>query len=936
MRRLCLLISAGLVLAGMAASAGGWANEAADVFNNRLEFPVGGAQELQIGGGTRTWYWYGANAIGFKGDNPNLSWDDINGGEAKRFAIKLAFSHPVLAFSFVLPTMNNMVVNPGGTVTWSYSTDGKEWHELWRHQGKDGQPVTVTAVTTPEQKLTAPTDQLWLAYSLDKGFGGNIQFGPAAGGRLKLTLAEKVLARAKPDQPGRLYYRHEPLRLTIGPLKHGFAWAIRDLTRDIELAKPPLEAVGNYWYANLPTGRCGLYELTVRLADGTPACAFRWAVINPPLPATLEQIRTTPFGINFIAPPGMTHETMMEVCQMLGIHGTRGYMTPDWLTGEPAPGKYVWQDDPTPVDCGLTGLLGWGMAGYGSVCWTPRWAVDEAKWTDRTVNFIHYPPKADYYRNYRAFCKALAARYKGYVNVFQTYNEPNNEPFGSWKGTIEDWAKLNRAAQDGLKAGNPRAKLLGPVAGGVDLGHIKRCWELVGNDLWDIIDVHPYRHDGSSPETGNLLGDIRRTQKLIREHGRNQPIYFSELGWSTFLPRGKSTGCYISVTPLQQAWYVQRTYLLSVAAGVKHIDYFVFSDWGPSMLEPEHNFGIVDHQGAAKPSGVAFSGLTRHLEGATFRGVWPTPEPKHYAFAWALRNRKSRPFLNGLPAQAELLTVWCDQSRPGEAAAPVTGKPVKLPGKPLYVEDMFGEPAPDRVFATGTDWFARAGEDPLYIYTAPVPAKALEALPDMSRSPKSLSVLPLGQLTPDNQGDEWPAAPAATVGDAGAPPLATFKVGATDRGLCLWVDVKDAEPFNNPQQGWLVWAGDCIELFFDTAPEKNQPWFTEATFQIGLAPVTKDSEQPAAILINAGNPKYRRGQALATCRMASRKTADGWCIEAEIPWAELGLTRPAKGAIWGFDVAVDGASGNGHPETRWNGAFDNWSNPERFGRIVFP
>ena len=67
-----------------------------------------------------------------------------------------------------------------------------------------------------------------------------------------------------------------------------------------------------------------------------------------------------------------------------------------------------------------------------------------------------------------------------------------------------------------------------------------------------LSDVHPYRMDKTSPESGDLLGDIRRLQRLIAEFGNNQAIWFSEIGWSTVRDTTKPFGL-LAVTELQQA-----------------------------------------------------------------------------------------------------------------------------------------------------------------------------------------------------------------------------------------------------------------------------------------------------------------------------------------------------------------------------------------------
>ena len=53
--------------------------------------------------------------------------------------------------------------------------------------------------------------------------------------------------------------------------------------------------------------------------------------------------------------------------------------------------------------------------------------------------------------------------------------------------------------------------------------------------------------------------------------------------------------------------------------------------------------------------------MTRHLEGAQFRGLLPTGRDKHYAYLWSLKNAKMRTYLAGINKPVELLVIWCDK-----------------------------------------------------------------------------------------------------------------------------------------------------------------------------------------------------------------------------------------------------------------------------------
>ncbi len=109
------------------------------------------------------------------------------------------------------------------------------------------------------------------------------------------------------------------------------------------------------------------------------------------------------------------------------------------------------------------------------------------------------------------------------------------------------------------------------------------------------------------------------------------------------------------------------------------------------------------------------------------------------------------------------------------------------------------------------------------------------------------------------------------------------------------------------QHGRSIWKGDHVELYLDVAPdlEPTREIFGAGQFQLGFSP---------------GN-FLKTGDALADCRpeaycfrpegtsaegieLAAQPQTDGWTIEAAIPWKLLGVTRPAKGMVLRFEVAL--------------------------------
>jgi hypothetical protein len=273
---------------------------------------------------------------------------------------------------------------------------------------------------------------------------------------------------------------------------------------------------------------------------------------------------------------------------------------------------------------------------------------------------------------------------------------------------------------------NPEARMVLGSTGDADAGYIARLLQAGLSKKYRLVDIHPYRHSNQGPEDG-LLVDIRRVRKAIADHGDNQGIVFTEVGWPTQL--GDAPG-YQAVTQLQQAHYFSRTLLISIAAGIERVHLFMLRDWGGDPKEPEHNFGMITCAGEPKLSIPAVATSTRHLEGATFLGRAAEAPEFHHVWYW--RN----PWMPG----AVLATIWCDTGMTkGELQW------VRLPTEPLATEDLWGgTPGSDRLRREDGQWKVRPGEDPMFVY---LPKAALPT--DLTELPIAMRPWHLRRLKQD-------------------------------------------------------------------------------------------------------------------------------------------------------------------------------------------
>jgi hypothetical protein len=133
--------------------------------------------------------------------------------------------------------------------------------------------------------------------------------------------------------------------------------------------------------------------------------------------------------------------------------------------------------------------------------------------------------------------KWMAARYKGRVQAWEAWNEPNNTTF--WTGTTTDYVALLKAGYRGFKAGDAGAKVVlgGPVFN--DDVWIRDVYARGAKDNFDVLSTHPYQGIGDEPpERADDGGKWWFThtpavRKVMTDYGdADAEIWFTEFGWS--------------------------------------------------------------------------------------------------------------------------------------------------------------------------------------------------------------------------------------------------------------------------------------------------------------------------------------------------------------------------------------------------------------------
>ncbi len=132
---------------------------------------------------------------------------------------------------------------------------------------------------------------------------------------------------------------------------------------------------------------------------------------------------------------------------------------------------------------------------------------------------------------------------------------------------------------------------------------------------------------------------------------------------------------------------------------------------------------------------------------------------------------------------------------------------------------------------------------------------------------------------------------------------ATWQLSWDEANLYLAVTVND-DTHVQTQTGNQIFLGDHVDLQIDTNREGDYaPALSSDDFQINLSP-GDFSGIPASAYRFQGNAEGRMVDAPGySIRVAARPTAEGYTLEAAIPWADLNLS-PQPGMVLGLSLNV--------------------------------
>lgn len=131
------------------------------------------------------------------------------------------------------------------------------------------------------------------------------------------------------------------------------------------------------------------------------------------------------------------------------------------------------------------------------------------------------------------YVRKTVKRYAKDLRYWEVYNEQNARSF--WRGIPDGriYTSLLKRSYQEIKAVDPSLTVLYGGTAGVPLSYIEDTFRAGATAYFDVMNIHPYHWQGT-PEM--MISELEELRALMRRYNAEQPIWITEVGWSTAQP----------------------------------------------------------------------------------------------------------------------------------------------------------------------------------------------------------------------------------------------------------------------------------------------------------------------------------------------------------------------------------------------------------------
>gem|GEM_PF-4241278 len=370
-----------------------------------------------------------------------------------------------------------------------------------------------------------------------------------------------------------------------------------------------------------------------------------------------------------------------------GVAWTRQYIT--WAGIEPEKGKYHWEGTDNLINqcyqLGLNILVDLYSA--------PQWAAmpPQEGWVKPTgalTGWHHFAPKD--LDAWGRFVYEAVSRYKDKVKYWEIYNEPYNFNMFFIGGSAQLYADVLKVAYQKAKEADPDCKIVG-ISGYP--WWAKQVFQCGGYPYLDIVSIHNYQFTEASPEEekGYFLKGIKEIKEVMKEFGKEKPVWSTETGWPTHVG---TQGTWPGVPEELQARYTPRAQIIALSEGIEKVFWFKQDDLSGAPQEFLYHFGFLYEDSSPKPAFVSYAVLSEMIKGLDYKEKLKISHPSVYGYCfekggiscfplWSLEDM--RLVVSSLPKGVKIYNMMGQVVEPklkdGKYVISLSGDPIYLRAK---------------------------------------------------------------------------------------------------------------------------------------------------------------------------------------------------------------------------------------------------------------